>query len=235
VDLRRSILLTVFLAGVCAVLSGALWQLRVSAGDPGADTPGAAPAHAETEALGILRAWDLRRARAWAAGDVHALDKLYTPRSKTGAVDHAMLRSYVRRGLVVEGMATQVLAADLGVSDATHLTLVVTDSQRDQLCARPWMVGAGTTAKRLAVMQQFGEPAVIHENHFVGAVIQRGVYFTRQRLDVLRFVAHRNHHRKIDAHAAFFDLSACSASRATSKSRLSSTAISFCSASSTAG
>ncbi len=51
------------------------------------------------------------------------------------------------------------------VSDL-DLTLVVTDSQRDQLCARPWMVGAGTTAKRLAVLQQFGEPAVIHENHF---------------------------------------------------------------------
>lgn len=51
------------------------------------------------------------------------------------------------------------------VSDL-DLNLVVTDSQRDQLCARPWMVGAGTTARRLAVFRQFGEPAIIHENHF---------------------------------------------------------------------
>ncbi len=50
------------------------------------------------------------------------------------------------------------------VSDL-DLTLVVTDAQRDALCARPWMVGAGTTARRLAVLQLFGEPAVIHENH----------------------------------------------------------------------
>ena len=141
-DLRRSILLTVFLAGVCAVLTGALWQLRVSAGDPGEDTPDAAPAHAETEALGILRAWDVRRARAWAAGDVHALDRLYTPRSRTGAVDLAMLRSYLRRGLVVEGMDTQVLAADVRASDATHLTLVVTDR-----LATATAVGAGTSQR----------------------------------------------------------------------------------------
>ena len=141
-DLRRSILLTVFLAGVCAVLTGALWQLRVSAGDPGEDTVDAVPAHAETEALGILRAWDVRRARAWAAGDVHALDGLYTPRSRTGAVDLAMLRSYLRRGLVVEGMNTQVLAADVRASDATHLTLVVTDR-----LATATAVGAGTSQR----------------------------------------------------------------------------------------
>jgi hypothetical protein len=142
VDLRRSILLTVFLAGVCAVLTGALWQLRVTAGGQGEDTPDAVPARAETEALGILRAWDVRRARAWAAGDVRALDRLYTPGSKTGAVDLAMLRSYVRRGLVVEGMDTQVLAADVRVSDAKHLTLVVTDR-----LATATAVGAGTSQR----------------------------------------------------------------------------------------
>jgi hypothetical protein len=38
-----------------------------------------------------------------------------------------MLRSYLRRGLVVEGMRTQVLAVDVRASDDTHLTLVVTD------------------------------------------------------------------------------------------------------------
>ena len=51
------------------------------------------------------------------------------------------------------------------VSDL-DLTVAVADGQRDHLCARPWMVGAGTTAKRLAVFRQFGEPAVIHENQF---------------------------------------------------------------------
>src|SRR5262245_27771265 len=56
-----------------------------------------------------------------------------------------------------------------GQADAASdldLTAVVTDDQRDVLCARPWMVGAGTTTQRLAVIRQFGEPAVLHENHF---------------------------------------------------------------------
>lgn len=49
------------------------------------------------------------------------------------------------------------------VSDL-DLTLVVVDGQRDALCARPWMVGAGTNTRRLTFFQQFGQPAVIHEN-----------------------------------------------------------------------
>jgi hypothetical protein len=127
VNVRRSILLTVFLAGVCAVLSGALWQLREGSGSPAQAAAAGVQSNAVTKALDILRAWDVRRARAWAAGDVHALTKLYTPHSRTGAVDRAMLRSYLRRGLLVKGMHTQVLAADVRASDATHLTLVVTD------------------------------------------------------------------------------------------------------------
>jgi hypothetical protein len=55
-----------------------------------------------------------------------------------------------------------------GQADAASdldLTLVVADSQRDVLCARPWMAAEGTTSQRLAVLRQFGEPVVIHENH----------------------------------------------------------------------
>jgi hypothetical protein len=57
------------------------------------------------------------------------------------------------------GRGTQDAVSDL------DLTLVVRDDQRDALCARPWMVAEGTTARRLAVLQQFGDPVIIHENH----------------------------------------------------------------------
>ena len=69
---RRSILLTVFMAGVCAVLSGALWQLGSGPTQATSDTvttptsPSAATQPADraqqTQALTILRAWDARRA-----------------------------------------------------------------------------------------------------------------------------------------------------------------------------
>jgi hypothetical protein len=45
------------------------------------------------------------------------------------------------------------------------LTLVVADGYGDSLCARPWQVGGQTTSERYQLFCQFGEPAVIHENH----------------------------------------------------------------------
>ena len=39
--------------------------------------------------------------------------------------------------------------------------------------------------------------AIVDEDHFVGAALQRGVDFARQRLDVLGFVAHRHDDREI--------------------------------------
>jgi hypothetical protein len=83
----------------------------------------AAPAHqavapagvdrAETEALELLRDWDSRRAQAWAEGDVVALRSLYVTGSRSAEVDVEMLRQYVARGLVVEGLSTQVLSLSL--------------------------------------------------------------------------------------------------------------------------
>jgi len=145
VELRRSILLTVFVAGVCAVLSGALWQLSsggASQASQDTSTTGAVVTSGATssasavpsvdraeqsEALAVLRAWDLRRARAWAAGDVPGLRRLYTAGSVTGAADCADLQSYVDRGLVVEGISTQILAASVISSEPNRLVLDVTD------------------------------------------------------------------------------------------------------------
>src|SRR5262245_58817074 len=65
----------------------------------------------EKRAVRLLRAWDRRRARAYAHGDLAALEALYVPRSRTGAVDRAVLRGYVERGLKVTGMRSQVIDA----------------------------------------------------------------------------------------------------------------------------
>ncbi len=45
------------------------------------------------------------------------------------------------------------------------LNVVVADSHAERLCSRPWQVGAGTTDERLTLVNRFGRPAVIHENH----------------------------------------------------------------------
>jgi len=137
VSARRSILLTVFMAGVCAVLSGALWQLGSGPTQATSDTvttptsPSAATQPADraqqTQALTILRAWDARRAQAWAAGDVAGLRRLYTPGSASGASDCADLKQYVDRGLVVEGMTTQILAASVVSFEPEHVVLDITD------------------------------------------------------------------------------------------------------------
>ena len=50
------------------------------------------------------------------------------------------------------------------VSDL-DLNIVVADHYSESLCARPRLIGAGTTDERLAIISRFGQPAVIHENH----------------------------------------------------------------------
>jgi hypothetical protein len=91
------------------------------------------------------------------------------------SADYAASRADLLRRIVAAAEADERFVAGWltgsfgrGEADAVSdldLTLVVVDAQRDALCARPWMVGAGTNARRLAFIQQFGEPAVIHENH----------------------------------------------------------------------
>jgi hypothetical protein len=64
----------------------------------------------EVRAAALLRGWDAARADAWAAGDVGRLGALYTRGSTAGERDRDMLRQWLRRGLVVRDLRTQVLA-----------------------------------------------------------------------------------------------------------------------------
>jgi hypothetical protein len=85
------------------------------------------PARPAARALGVLRAWDRRRATAWAADDSSALRRLYLPGSSAGRRDVAMLAAYHRRGLQVTTMRRQVLAVQVRDSTPRTLSLVVTD------------------------------------------------------------------------------------------------------------
>jgi hypothetical protein len=93
-----------------------------SAGRPADPIPSAAPAVAAVE---VLREWDQHRAHAYAAGDLRGLRDLYAGR--TGTTDVAILRGYLRRGLRVEGMRMQLLAAQVLVAMPTRVRLRVTD------------------------------------------------------------------------------------------------------------
>ncbi len=76
-------------------------------------------------AAGVLRAWDRRRARAWAEGDVRALRTLYVDRA--GVADVRLLRRYADRGYRVEGLTTQLLAVDVLEQRRGRWLLRVTD------------------------------------------------------------------------------------------------------------
>jgi hypothetical protein len=88
---------------------------------------GARVRSAERRALGVLRAWDGRRAAAYRAGSAGRLLSLYTTGSVAGAADARLLRRYRDRGLRVVGMRTQVLAVRVLRSDRGHLRLRVSD------------------------------------------------------------------------------------------------------------
>lgn len=130
-DLRRFALLIcpgLVVAVACAVPSP---SGRVADEPP---PPGAAASVPETvetveavEAAGVLRAWDARRARAWATGDLRALSGLYTPASRTGRRDRAALASYVDRGLRVTGVRMQLLSVNLARRRDDRAVLRVTD------------------------------------------------------------------------------------------------------------
>jgi hypothetical protein len=79
------------------------------------------------EALALLRDWDDRRSRAWTEGDAEALTGLYTPGSRSGRKDRAMLAAWATRGLRVTGLQVQVLDASLRSWTPGRITLEVTD------------------------------------------------------------------------------------------------------------
>jgi hypothetical protein len=88
----------------------------------------AAPADgSEARALAVLRAWDRRRAAAWAVGSADRLLHLYLPGSGAGSADARLLRAYRARGARVVGMRTQVLALAVLDQAPGRLRLAVTD------------------------------------------------------------------------------------------------------------
>lgn len=89
--------------------------------------PTAAPTRPEVVGAALLRDWDLRRARAWAAGDPAALRGLYTAGSPAGRTDRSMLRRWRERGLRVEGLRMQLLRVRVRSRSADRVVLVVSD------------------------------------------------------------------------------------------------------------
>lgn len=67
---------------------------------------------ATVAALGVLRRWDGRRARAWTRGEPSLLTPLYTAASRAGRRDVALLERYAERGWSVRGVHPQVVAAE---------------------------------------------------------------------------------------------------------------------------
>ncbi|GGD31562.1 hypothetical protein GCM10007231_33840 [Nocardioides daphniae] len=92
------------------------------------DVSPAAPAQQQPRTpVELLHAWDEARSQAWREGDVDALRRLYVDGARVGRTDAAMLRAYVERGLVVEGMTTQLLEVEELRVEADLVVLDVTD------------------------------------------------------------------------------------------------------------
>ena len=144
-NLPRALLLVLVLA---VLTTAATLVVAVSGEDPDAPVPRLAAARAdlsddaaagagrEDPAVRVLHAWDVRRARAWAAGDARALRRLYVRGSRAGRADVAMLHAWLARGLRVRGMRMQVVAATVRGRGEARVVLEVTDR----------LVGATTVA-----------------------------------------------------------------------------------------
>lgn len=76
-------------------------------------------------AAAVLRAWDRRRAEAWAAGDPVALRELYVDGAGVG--DVRLLRRWTARGYRVAGLTTQLLAVEVLDRTPGRWRLEVTD------------------------------------------------------------------------------------------------------------
>lgn len=127
----RARLLLVAALVLSVVIGGLTWRERSEmANQPRGQRNATRPAPAlstRVDQLAPLRQWDARRAAAYADGDSAALTALYTPQAAVGAVDRRLLRRYLRRGLVVREMRTQILAARVLVAQEDRVVLLVTD------------------------------------------------------------------------------------------------------------
>ncbi len=117
-------------------------------------------ARVEPDALVVLRDWDEARARAWARADVAALRSLYLADAAAGVRDVAMLSRWRDRGLRVEDMQTQVLAAEVVAQAADRLVLDVTDRLARAIASgrgRPVVLPSdGVTTRRVTFRQVDG-------------------------------------------------------------------------------
>jgi hypothetical protein len=126
---RRSVPLAVLASSAVLGLLSGVGAVVLAMGDDRVRHPTGDGAPAiEPRALRVLRAWDVRRARAYARADEAALGDLYVPGSRTGAADRAVLLGYRERGLRVAGMRTQVLAARVLKDSPRRIALLVTDT-----------------------------------------------------------------------------------------------------------
>ena len=99
---------------LAACLAVALACAVVRAGGPRSAAMPVTPAvpaafPAEPQARAVLRAWDRRRAAAWAEGSVTRLRSLYVDGSRAGSADVRLLRGYRERGWTVRHLRMQVL------------------------------------------------------------------------------------------------------------------------------
>jgi hypothetical protein len=134
-----------------------LLVLTAGCGSAGAPAAGQRVAHVVAEravagvgeerpavrALRILRAWDRRRASAYAGGEPDVLRPLYARGSRAGARDVRVLRSYADRGLVVQELTMQVLEVRLLASSPGLVRLRVLERLAGGTIAEPGG-GAGT-------------------------------------------------------------------------------------------
>ncbi len=104
-------------------------------------SPGARQSDDLADALGVLRAWDARRAMAWRVQDRAALRTLYVPGSSALVADLALLRAYADRGIVVRRLETQVFAAKVLHRSPSLLRLRVHDRTSARVRGR---VGSAT-------------------------------------------------------------------------------------------
>ncbi|WP_110183221.1 hypothetical protein [Nocardioides solisilvae] len=155
VALRRAAVLSVVVAVASLLATTAVW-FAVARESPREVAETRGPAHVE-----VLRAWDRRRARAWAEGDHAVLRRLYVAGSATGRKDVRMLRRYRDRGLRVEGLQTQLVSVDVVEQKDDRLVLDVVDR-----VAAAFVVGDGVrralpedrpTRRRVEVVRRAGE------------------------------------------------------------------------------
>jgi len=100
----------------------------------GSPATSSAAASDEARALGVLRAWDRRRATAWAQGSTRALGRLYV--GDAGRQDVRRLADYTARGLVVREMSVQVLDVRVLASGTDRLRVAFTDRLARAVAAR---------------------------------------------------------------------------------------------------